>query len=292
MKRHLYAAVFSVALTALTVFTLLDTFVIPKGEISVPKISGTVQSESETSDSAPIYDSNSYSDDNIQIEITENRVDNTTVYIADIKLSSLEYLKTAFADATYGRNIKASTSDTAEENSAVLAVNGDYYGFRNSGWVLRNGILYRSVSDNSVDALVIDNNGKFSFIDESTQSVPSDGIWQIFSFGPVLVNEGSVAVDKNDEVAKSMTSNPRTAVGMISPLHYLFVVSDGRTSQSEGLSLYSLAQVMQNAGCTEAYNLDGGGSSTMYFMGNVINNPTTNGKSVSEREVSDIVYIG
>lgn len=45
-------------------------------------------------------------------------------------------------------------------------------------------------------------------------------------------------------------------------------------------------------GCQCAYNLDGGGSSTMWFMGDVVNNPTTNGNSISERKVSDIVYIG
>lgn len=74
--------------------------------------------------------------------------------------------------------------------------------------------------------------------------------------------------------------------------HYVFVVSDGRTSESAGLSLAQLAAVMQDAGCQCAYNLDGGGSSTMWFMGDVVNNPTTNGNSISERKVSDIVYIG
>ena len=71
----------------------------------------------------------------------------------------------------------------------------------------------------------------------------------------------------------------------------MFVVSDGRTDESEGLSLYELATFMQGLGVKEAYNLDGGGSSTMYFNGEVINNPTSNGK-IKEREVSDIVYIG
>ncbi len=45
---------------------------------------------------------------------------------------------------------------------------------------------------------------------------------------------------------------------MIEPLHYVFVVSDGRTTESAGLSLYELASVMQEYGCTVAYNLDGG----------------------------------
>ena len=93
-----------------------------------------------------------------------------------------------------------------------------------------------------------------------------------------------------------MSSNPRTAIGIIEEedgsLHYIIVVSDGRTDESEGLTLYQLAEVMQQYGATTAYNLDGGGSSTLYFNGQVVNNPTTNGNTISERAVSDIVYIG
>ena len=63
--------------------------------------------------------------------------------------------------------------------------------------------------------------------------------------------------------------------------------------ESKVLSLYGLATFMQSKLKVKiAYNLDGGGSSTMYFNGNVINNPTTNGKKISERSVSDIVYVG
>ena len=58
------------------------------------------------------------------------------------------------------------------------------------------------------------------------------------------------------------------------------------------LSDRNRAQVMQQYGCKTAYNLDGGGSSTMYFNGQVVNNPTTNGRKISERSVSDIVYLG
>ena len=89
-----------------------------------------------------------------------------------------------------------------------------------------------------------------------------------------------------------MASNPRTAIGMIDEGHYVFVVSDGRTDESEGLSLYQLAAFMEQLGVETAYNLDGGGSSTMVFNGELVNNPTTTGNSVKERSVSDIVYIG
>ena len=89
-----------------------------------------------------------------------------------------------------------------------------------------------------------------------------------------------------------MASNPRTAIGLIDNNHYLFVVSDGRTQESEGLSLYQLAQFMKSLGAKTAYNLDGGGSSTMVFQGSLINKPTTSGRDIRERKVSDIVYIG
>lgn len=69
-------------------------------------------------------------------------------------------------------------------------------------------------------------------------------------------------------------------------------MSDGRTKESTGLSLRQLAALMQSLGAQIAYNLDGGGSSTMVFQGRVVNNPTTNGRSIRERSVSDIVYIG
>ena len=72
----------------------------------------------------------------------------------------------------------------------------------------------------------------------------------------------------------------------------MFVVSDARTEESEGLSLLELVEFMDSIGVETAYNLDGGGSSTMYFNGVVVNNPTTSGRSVKERSVSDIVCIG
>ena len=119
-----------------------------------------------------------------------------------------------------------------------------------------------------------------------------NGAVQILSFGPALITNRSIAVTENEEVGKAKSSNPRTAIGIIDDLHYVFVVSDGRTDESEGLSLYELAEFMESLGVETAYNLDGGGSSTMYFNGQVVNNPTTSGNSIKEREVSDIVYIG
>ena len=161
--------------------------------------------------------------------------------------------------------------------------------------MIRNGVLYRDEAEEGQEDLVIWSDGSFSIINESdvtAEEVLEQGAMQVLSFGPGLIENGTVTVDEDDEVGKAMSGNPRTAIGVIDDLHYVFVVSDGRTDENEGLSLQELAEFMEGLGVETAYNLDGGGSSTMVFNGNLINNPTTNGNKVKERGVSDIVYIG
>lgn len=294
-KPYRWAVFFSVLLIGMFVFTLLDAFVIQKSMVIVAS-----QTDSQTQEAATaaqteaVVTENSYTDENIQISIQTLREYDSNIYVADIQVSDPQYLKTAFANNTFGRNIKATTSEIAQAQNAIFAINGDYYGFRDNGYVLRNGVVYRDTARTAGDdqALVIDNNGNLSIISENQVSMASlSNNWQILSFGPALIENSAIGVDSSSEVGQAMTSNPRTAIGQISEGHYIVVVSDGRTDESAGLSLLQLAQVLKDQGCTVAYNLDGGGSSTMVFNGTVVNNPT-DGKSAGEREVSDIVYIG
>ena len=279
-----------ILITIFTVYIVLDTFVLSTSyetAVSDEIIKNMDSGEATSND-------NSYEDDNIEITINEYRENSTTIYVSDVKLKDSSYLQTAFASNTYGKNITEKTSTIAETVNAILAINGDYYGVQQRGYVLKNGKIYRETS-NSKEDLVIYKDGSWKFINEdevTLQELVDDGAYNILSFGPALVLDSSVAVDTNDEVDKAMKNNPRTAIGKLAENHYVFVVSDGRTNKSTGLTLYELANFMKELGCTEAYNLDGGGSSTMYFNGNVINNPTTNGNRISERSVSDIVYIG
>ncbi|MBQ6638042.1 MAG: phosphodiester glycosidase family protein [Lachnospiraceae bacterium] len=324
MKINKWSIGYALALTGLTTYLLLDAFVIPnvyQKNVSLTE-SSQIQSMSEReniTDSEPaaeatIADSESTTDnqpaasqttqeeatpkdyaitpEEPQIEISTCRVNDTNVYVADILLPSVESLKTAFAQDTYGRKITATTSDTATENDAILAINGDFYGARERGYVIRNGILYRDTPSNA-DVLCIYTDGRMEIVDpqeKSAQELLDNGAWQVFSFGPGLLEDGEILVDTNDEVGMAMASNPRTAIGMIEPNHYIFVVSDGRTSDNEGLSLYELADFMKNLGVATAYNLDGGGSSTMVYQGEIINTPSS-GRHSRERSVSDIVYI-
>ena len=297
-KRYANDSIFGLLLIASFSYSMLKTFVIAEtiSTVSSASSSSNAEAASKASETATVTD-NSYSDDNISVTLTEKTVSNTQVYISDVTVSSSEYLKTAFAQNTYGNNVTAKTSETAANNNAILAVNGDYYGANTTGYVIRNGVVYRDTvrEDSSNGDLAIYKDGSFKIIYEdqvSADELVKDGVVNLLAFGPSLVENGEIAVDTNSEVGQSMSSNPRTAIGIIDENHYIIIVSDGRTSESEGLSLYQLAEIMKSYGVKTAYNLDGGGSSTLYFNGQVINKPTTNGNTISERSVSDIVYIG
>ncbi|MBR4256265.1 MAG: phosphodiester glycosidase family protein [Clostridia bacterium] len=329
MKKYLWAVIYGVILTAFTVYATLDTFVITRVyETPVQPVTDTTaasntktddstseettekagtteeqttnkQTEAETTTAAPVTEpvitDNSYDDGNIKIEIKEYRYFDTTVYVADVILSSADYLKTALAKNSYGKNVTAKTSEIAKSAGAILAINGDYYGARESGYVIRNGVLYRNKSRSNTDILVIYDDGDMAVMssgDITAEQLLADGASDVFSFGPGLLDNGQIIVSEGYEVGVAMASNPRTAIGMIDELHYVFIVSDGRTNESRGLSLYELACFMQDLGVTVGYNLDGGGSSTMVFNDEVINNPTTNGRKITERSVSDVVFIG
>ena len=167
-----------------------------------------------------------YQSDNISITLTTQRIQDTQVYIADVQLKDASLLRAGLADDAFGRNVGEATSVIAEEVGAILAINGDYYGFRDEGFVMRNGYLYRDTARSGYgnDDLVIYEDGTFAIVDEANsdaQTLADEGAVQIFSFGPGLVEDGEITVNEATEVDQAMRSNPRTAIGMIEPLHYL-----------------------------------------------------------------------
>ena len=288
---------YTVLLVGTSGLAVLDTLFISK---SYTKFSNETTTTSQSASSsgtstATVKTATAYEDDTKAISIETYERNSTQIHVATVTIKGDASIKTALADETYGRNIKAKTSTTAQSVNAVLAVNGDYYGARDAGYVIRNGQLLRSDSqDANQEDLVIYQDGSFEIIREgdiTAQELLNKGAVQVLSFGPALIENSQVAVDSSDEVGKAMASNPRTAIGIIDDKHYVLVVSDGRTDESKGLSLKELADFMKELKVTTAYNLDGGGSSTMYFNGQIINKPTTNGHNIEEREVSDIVYL-
>lgn len=231
----------------------------------------------------------SYSNDTVDITIYQIRLYSSDIYVADIVADNPGVILSALAyDNFGGSNIVQTVSTMAENKGAVLAINADYASHWSSGIVIRNGQILRSSISDRTDVALYTDGTMATFKESSTtaQSLLSAGAWQVYSFGPALVQDGVVVENSLDGSHVSQT-NPRTGIGMVEANHYMFVCVDGRTSQSEGVNIVEFGDVMYQLGCTVAYNLDGGGSSTMVFEGEVINVPSGG----DEREVGDCIYV-
>jgi exopolysaccharide biosynthesis protein len=242
--------------------------------------------------------SSAYATIDISTVVTGSGDSTVTYYVADVVLADATVLRSAFANNEFGTNIVEYASGIAKDNAAVFAINGDYYGFRETGIVVRNGVAYRD--EGARDGLAFYRDGSVRVYDETTTSADeliAAGVWNALSFGPAIVEAGAVVdgiedveVDTNVGNHSIQGDQPRTGIGVIDANHLVFVVVDGRSEgYSEGVSLPELAGIFTGLGAITAYNLDGGGSSTMYFNGDLVNNPL--GKD-QERGTSDILYIG
>ena len=297
------AAVLGLAATGTSAWAL-DRFVIDHTEISDVAAYEAAHSSVTPAQAAAATDvtvtDTAYTSSNTSITIarasTGSGSDALTYYTADVVASDATVVRSAFANNEYGTNITAKPSLIASEHDAVLAINGDYYGFRSDGILIRNGAVYRD--DGVRDGLAFYTDGRCEIYDETStdaQALLDAGVWNTLSFGPALVNAGQipagideVEVDTNFGNHSIQGNQPRTALGWVDTNHYMFVVVDGRSEgHSRGTTMTEMAQIMADLGCQVAYNLDGGGSSAMYFNGRIINQPSNGG----ERATSDILYI-
>ena len=232
-----------------------------------------------------IVTENSYSSPDIAITVTEETALNgrVTYYLADIYVRDITCFQSALAGDTYGRGYRDSITDMAALNSALLAVNGDYYGNTNEGVVIRNGVIYRANRTNC-DVCVLYYDGTMRVMPGSSFSVEeaiADGAWQAWTFGPALLDTDGSPLSSFASTNRIISANPRTAIGYYEPGHYCMVVVDGR-GESAGITLPDLSQLFYELGCTAAYNLDGGNSSIMVWQDAVINNPSGGGRESSD----------
>lgn len=278
----------------------LDRFVIEHveqtGVTSAAATSARTASETAAGVTDTSYTSN-LAKINITKTVTGSGSNQVTYFAADLKLQQGTVLASAFAKDSFGENITETTSAIAENNSAVFAINGDYYGFRDTGIVIRNGVAYRDKGAREGLAFYKDGSAKvYGETTTNADTLVSEGVWQTLSFGPAVVKNSKqvdgidqVEVDTNFGNHSIQGQQPRTAVGIIDEKHFVFVVVDGRSEgYSVGVTMPELAQIMLDLGCETAYNIDGGGSSTMFFNGQLVNNPLGRDQ---ERGTSDILFI-
>ena len=224
---------------------------------------------------------NSYKSGNINITVSKIEEDGIIYHVADIYITDIRYLRGGFSHGVYSAR-SAPISETASLYNAVVALSGDHYRARYEGIVVRNGVLYRE--SRFADVCVLYTDGVMAtFADEDfdLEAESEKGIWQVWSFGPMLLDNGQAMTQFNSELQRA---NPRSAIGYFEPGHYCFVQVDGRIESSRGMTLEELSQLFADLGCTAAYNLDGGQSSGFVWQGELQSYPYN-------RPVSDIIYV-
>lgn len=240
----------------------------------------------------------SYRSESLYVSITSEQITRgglpVTYYLADIYVRDIDAFRTCIAGDKYAQDSREWITEAAERCDPVIMINGSFYSIQYAsrshaeGLLIVNSHVYRDEVSTRVDQCVLLPNGEIRIFPASTASAAEilalDPL-QAWNFGPVLVRDGE-AVTGWDESETINGIQPRTVLGYYEPGHYCLVVVDGRQgSYSRGLTMNDLAKLMDDFGVTTAYNLDGGRTSVMYFMGEYVNRPYDGG-----RECSDFLY--
>ncbi|MBR4501728.1 MAG: phosphodiester glycosidase family protein [Clostridia bacterium] len=264
----------------------------------------------EVSENEPVWDETSYVSDHINIRISSQWYGHSDVYVCDIHIASTDCFRRAFGGDRW-KTSSERIGTIAERNGAVLAITGDSGASLSSGMIVGNGEVLRDTVSPRRDLCVIYLNGVMRTFNSSEYDMAAlqrefandAGIWQVFLFGPALLDAEGHALKKfNSNV---YPANPRSVIGYYGPGHYCFVQVDGRGvdsalekgRRSTGLNLSELAAFMESLGCQAAYNLDGGQSSALWFNGRVISTPYNGGRRIgdivciTDRPASDLAFL-
>lgn len=222
---------------------------------------------------------------NVNVTMRTGEFDGATYYLADIYIRDISNLVAGLAHDSFGKNTSERPASIAERLGSVVAINGDYYSVHDSGVVIRNGTVFRTEVDTSMDICVLYYDGTMETISPShfdADAAIEKGAYQAWSFGPRLLVDGVAQEFFNTTVSPA---NPRAVIGYYEPGHYCFVVVDGRNAKTQGLTMRQTSLLMESLGCNVAFNLDGGNTAQMICGSTVVNNPS------GDRNCSDIVAI-
>ncbi|MEG2605098.1 MAG: phosphodiester glycosidase family protein [Clostridia bacterium] len=249
-----------------------------------------------TPGSTPIeanFTATGYRDDSIIVEMEKQRLYDSDVFVAYVKIATPSQLRTAIAGTKLTSTRTNHPTQLSENYNAIVAINGDYYPNTKGGYVVRQGESCRTKTSANLDLLFIDELGDFHLLPRGNENQKNaieafqsaHELVNGFFFGPALVIDGKAQeIPENYEFAPT-AKNPRAAIGQIGPLTYAMVAVNGRTDASAGVTMKQLADIMEQIGCQQAYNLDGGNSATLVFHGAMFND-----KPQAERAVTDIIY--
>ena len=132
-----------------------------------------------------------YRSANINLTVTPYNHENVRFYVMEFYLRDISSFQTGFANDEFGRGRYELVSNTLARMGAIAGVNGDYYGGRSDGIVLRNGTLYRSGEKLKRDICVLYWDGTMETCSPEAFDVDAAvarGAYQIWNFGPMLLD--------------------------------------------------------------------------------------------------------
>ncbi len=242
-----------------------------------------------------------YEDPSISVSVTTGTMYDTGYMIAHVKIANASQIRSAMS-GKYGANKETLGTKLAKQFHAVLAVNGDYFTMKlNTGLLIRQGHGYFIPKDDKnltyrnahYDLLLIDEKGDLHILKEATMedlyNLPEDmDVINTFTFGPGLVIDGERQGNYYNFNNAPDNRTQRMCIAQVGPLEYLCICCEGPDDPgSLGMTLDQFTDlVCAQEGVINAYNLDGGGSSTMVFHNKKINCPNRN----VQRFCVDILY--
>ena len=220
-----------------------------------------------------------------------------------------DYFRTYYHELNPRTKKLAETQAIARENHLVFAINSDWYYYRvlrnakkrvmSVGVVLRGGEAFyndpatkpaNNIPNRDYLALFPDGGMEaFDYNGPSAEELQALGASDVLCFGPVLLRDGELT-EQAKRIGERGNNNPRTGIGMVEKGHYVAIMVEGRTKQSVGCKLTYLADLFAQKGCQVAFNLDGGGTSSMIFMGVYLNENTYAAQNRLQNEVIGIGF--
>lgn len=225
-------------------------------------------------------------------------------------LDAGEMLRTVQNDPEKMGKVRVDATETAKKHNVVFAMNTDYYTYRvavnnnrHTGIVIRDGrILYddpyteKQVTNSmfpNLDMLAFMPDGSLKVYhswEKTAQEFIDEGVQTVYSFGPYLLLDGKVS---ERAYANNENKNPRCAIGMVEPGHYVAIMCEGRLKRSAGVTISYLAKMMRAKGCQIAFNMDGGQTAVMVFMGKQLNQiGAYDGGKTNSRPTSEVLGFG
>lgn len=234
-----------------------------------------------------------YLDETILVIAWKEVINDKVVTCAEVKVAHGSQLRRKLCEDTYGSSVQMKASDMAQQVNSVVAINGDFYAFRNLGITGYQRQIYRC-SPETVDSCFFTADGDmlFSYAGElstpeaAQQFMDENDCTFAVAFGPVLIDNGELRYIHRYPIGEVHMTYSRAAIGMLDELHYLLMTVNYEEGYTVTATINELGRFMYDKGCYKAYTLDGGQTSVMVMEGETVNKVDWG----IEREMSDIIY--